>query len=156
MMPITNNSSQLTVLVNELNRLTPDRQPLWGGMTAQHMVEHLTGALMLSNGDITIEQHTEEKKIPAMRAFLMSDRPMPRNFNSPANGDGLPVLKHPDLEKAIAALRVELARFHQYHEKNPGVKPVNPVFGPLSYEEWIQFHQKHFQHHLTQFGLITN
>lgn len=155
-MPLANTSSQLTALVNKLSRLTADSQPLWGGMTAQHMVEHLTGALKLSNGAITIEQHTEEKKIPAMRAFLMSDRPMPRNFRSPAAGDGLPRLKHPDLEKAVAALTMALARFHQYHENYPGIKPVNPVFGPLSYEEWIQFHQKHFQHHLTQFGLITN
>ncbi|MFN2373552.1 MAG: DUF1569 domain-containing protein [Cyclonatronaceae bacterium] len=155
-MPQANTSSQLTTLVNTLGNLTPDTQPLWGGMTAQHMVEHLTSALMLSNGDISIGQNTEENKIPAMRAFLMSDRPMPRNFRSPANGDGLPRLKHTDLEKAVAALTKALARFHQYHEKNPGAKPVNPVFGPLSYEEWIQFHQKHFQHHLTQFGLITN
>jgi hypothetical protein len=156
MMPQANTSVQLTALAKNLDQITPDTAPLWGEMTAQHMVEHLTSALRLSNGDITIEQFSEEKKIPALRAFLMSDRPMPRNFKSPANGDGLPLLKHPDLEKAIASLFKALARFHQYHETNPGAKPVNPVFGPLSYEEWIHFHLKHFQHHLTQFGLINN
>lgn len=33
-----------------LARLDPAQVPVWGQMTAQHMVEHLTGALRLSMG----------------------------------------------------------------------------------------------------------
>lgn len=147
---------QLAALAEKLDELTAEHAPLWGDMSAQHMVEHLTDALKISNGGITIQQFSDEKKIPALRAFLMSDRPMPRNFKSPANGEGLRALEHPDLNTALEALKKELARFHQYHEANAGARPVNPVFGPLSYNQWIQFHQKHFRHHLSQFGLITN
>lgn len=147
---------QLSALSQKLDELTQEHTPLWGVMSAQHMVEHLTDSLKISNGDITIQQLTAEDKIPALRAFLMSDTPMPRNFKSPANGDGLRALKHPDLDRALEVLKKELTRFHQYHEANPGTRPVNPVFGPLSYNQWIQFHHKHFQHHLSQFGLINN
>ncbi|MFU8858929.1 MAG: hypothetical protein ACNA8K_00760 [Cyclonatronaceae bacterium] len=145
---------RLAALAQKLDVLTSDHAPLWGDMSAQHMVEHLTDSLKISNGETTVQQFTDEEKIPALRAFLMSDRPMPRNFRSPANGEGLRPLRHPNLDSALAVLKNELARFHQFHEANHGSRPVNPVFGPLSYNQWIQFHQKHFQHHLSQFGLI--
>jgi len=42
----------------------------------------------------------------------------------------------------------------KYFELNPEVKTVNVTFGELNKDEWDIFHQKHFAHHFSQFGLI--
>jgi hypothetical protein len=139
-----------------LEDLDPERKPVWGGMTAQHMVEHLTSALLMSSATISVKQYSDDSKIPALRAYLMSSKPLPRNFKNPAMPGELPPLRHKTMGKALQALKKALDGFYKYHKNNPGSRPVNPTFGPLSYTEWIQFHQKHFRHHLEQFGLIDN
>jgi oxepin-CoA hydrolase/3-oxo-5,6-dehydrosuberyl-CoA semialdehyde dehydrogenase len=46
-----------------------------------------------------------------------------------------------------------LKRYDQFFKSNPSIKTVHPIFGYLTKEEWDTFHQKHFKHHLSQFGI---
>jgi hypothetical protein len=41
-----------------------------------------------------------------------------------------------------------------FNEEKKEALPINPTFGPLNKEEWLQFHKKHLTHHFTQLGLI--
>jgi hypothetical protein len=137
-----------------LNKLDPHQKPLWGKMTPQHMVEHLIFALQMSNGKLKLECFNPPKKIPSLKRFLMSNRPMPKLFVNPFISEELHPLECSSLEEAIGKLKKEIDDYVLFFENNPGAKLVNATFGELNKEEWDVFHQKHFTHHLSQFGLL--
>jgi hydroxymethylglutaryl-CoA reductase/oxepin-CoA hydrolase/3-oxo-5,6-dehydrosuberyl-CoA semialdehyde dehydrogenase len=145
---ITNNYLML------LNKLDPQQKPLWGKMTPQHMVEHLILAVQMSNGKLTLECFNPPEKIPSLKRFLMSSRPMPKLFVNPVIGEALRPLEYSSFEEAIEKLKKEIDVYILFFENNPDAKQVNVTFGELNKEEWNVFHKKHFRHHLTQFGLL--
>jgi len=137
-----------------LHTLNEDAKPLWGKMTPQHMVEHLILAVKMSNGKLKLECFNPPEKIPSLKRFLMSSRPMPKLFVNPVTGEDIIPLKYSSLEDAVGKLENEIDDYELYFENNPDVKPVNATFGELNKEEWDVFHKKHFTHHLSQFGLL--
>ena len=140
--------------LSPLNSLAETASPHWGIMTSQHMVEHLCQAVQLSNGVLENKDcMNPEEKLPVLKRVLMSARPLPKNFVNTVIGEGLKPLKYKSLIAAIEQLKKELKDFDDYFTKNKDAKPINPTFGPLNKEEWIQFHKKHFTHHFEQFGL---
>ena len=145
--------------IDLLSNLSADTKPVWGIMTAQHMVEHLTMAVQSSTGKIVFDRFiTPEDRLAISKRFLNSTRPLPKLFVneviSEVIGEGLIPLINNDLSSAIRELKKEVVYFDEYFTLNPEAKPINATFGPLNHEEWITFHNKHFSHHLTQFGLI--
>jgi len=123
-------------------------------MSPQHMAEHLILAVQMSNGKLKLECFNPPEKIPSLKRFLMSSRPMPKLFVNPIIGEDLRPLKYSSLEEAMRKLKNEIDDYELYFENNPDVKPVNATFGELNKEEWDVFHKKHFTHHLSQFGLL--
>ncbi|HNP49084.1 MAG TPA: DUF1569 domain-containing protein, partial [Bacteroidia bacterium] len=82
----------------------------------------------------------------------MSDRefkPNTKNIQMPETA--LPV-RLKDKEEAIAELQLELRDFVNHFTNNPDARVMNPFFGNLNFEEWIQLLHKHAVHHLKQFG----
>jgi len=72
---------------------------------------------------------------------------------NPAVGSELMNLEFENLNTAIKELENVLTRYDRFFEHNPSAKTIHPVFGFLTKEEWDIFHNKHFKHHLSQFGL---
>lgn len=145
--------------INVLNKLSKNTKPKWGIMTAQHMVEHLVLAVQSSTEKIIFDRFiTPLDKLAISKRFLNSSRPLPKLFVneviSEVIGEGLIPLINNDLSSAIKELEKEVEYFDEYFTRNPEAKPINATFGPLNYEEWVVFHNKHFTHHLTQFGLL--
>ena len=128
--------------------------PLWGKMTSQHMVEHLILAMRMSSGKIKLGCFNPPEKLPALKRFLMSSRPLPKLFVNPTIGENLLPLEYSSLEEAKKILNQEITDYLKYFELNPEAKTVNVTFGELNKDEWDIFHQKHFAHHFSQFGLI--
>jgi len=148
MKDLTNNYLML------LKKLDPKQKALWGKMTPQHMVEHLILAVQMSNGKLKLECFNQPDKIPTLKRFLMSSKPMPKGFVNPAIGpDNLP-LNYSSLDEAKNKLEEEIEDYYHFFEENPDAKLVNVTFGELNKEEWDVFHKKHFTHHLSQFGLL--
>jgi len=145
---------ELRSLAEKLNQLEEEQNPVWGKMSAQHMVEHLTTTLLLATGKVKVAVYTPDKQLAQMRAFLMSDRALPRGVVSPAIGSELPALRNESYDLAFAEFWKEYDRFETYYKENPEGKHVNPAFGVLNYDEWKQFMKKHFTHHFTQFALL--
>ena len=140
--------------IAKLNLLKPDQKPVWGKMSAQHMVEHLILAVKMGNGKLKFECINPPEKLPTLKKFLMSSGPMPKGFVNPIIGsDNLP-LDYSSLEEAISKLKEEIEDYYRFFEENPDAKPVNATFGVLNKDEWEHFHKKHFTHHLEQFGLL--
>jgi len=139
--------------IESLKKLKADQLPSWGKMTPQHMVEHLYKTLQASINEINLNIFTEERKIPVLKKLFFGDRPLPKEFMNPAIGPDLMELKFKDLNTALVELENILTRYEQFFKDYPELETVHPVFGYLTKPEWDIFHQKHFKHHLSQFGL---
>lgn len=145
------NGSQLQ---DSLTLLKDDTEPLFGKMTAQHMVEHLTITLKLSIGKIKYPPFTpSERALKAKQNLLFTDLEMGMGMTPPNDTGELIPLKYPNLEKAKEALLQSWNEFIAYYEKNDGASEVHPRFGHLDEEEWDRFHFKHMMHHFKQFGV---
>ena len=140
--------------IEKLILLRANTKPLWGKMTPQHMVEHLILAMRMSTGKLKLECFNPPEKLPALKKFLMSSRPLPKFFVNPAIGENLLPLEYSSLEEAKNILNQEIIDYLSHFELNPEAKTVNVTFGELNKEEWDVFHKKHFLHHFSQFGLL--
>jgi hypothetical protein len=139
--------------IESLKRLKADQKPLWGKMTPQHMVEHLYKAMQASINEISLNIFTEERKIPVLKRLFLGEKALPKEFINPAIGPDLMALEFKNMEAATLELENILERYEQFFENNPDIKTAHPTFGYLTKKEWDVFHQKHFIHHFSQFGL---
>jgi len=143
----------LTAFLSCLNKLQADAKPLWGKMTAQHMVEHLTDTVRMGNAPHDWPLAVPEEQVEAMQAFLFSDTPLERNIPNPSIPQDY-VCRNPDLEQAIKELSEAWTAYEAHYQDNPTAKVLNPVFGALDKKGWDRMHAKHFTHHFTQFGIV--
>jgi hydroxymethylglutaryl-CoA reductase len=138
-----------------LEALQANTSPQWGKMDAQQMIEHLAYTIGFANGRFNMEPNAEperlayrkmrffEKDVPfvqGLRVNVIPEEPMPHQFS--------------DIEQSKDFMMGQLERFYYYHTEHPDLTPMHPVLGALNYDEWVQFHARHFRHHFTQFGLI--
>ncbi|HYG15589.1 MAG TPA: DUF1569 domain-containing protein [Bacteroidia bacterium] len=140
---------------DRLSQLPPDLKPLWGIMTLQHMIEHLGDNFRISNGTLQSQVYTPAEKVEQLkRVSLLSDREFPKGITSPlVPGEPLPY-RTAGVKEAIISLAEEMVRFEQHFAGRNGHTENHPVFGPLIYNEWILYQNKHFRHHFKQFGLV--
>jgi len=142
--------------LKQIEILKKDDKALWGKMTPQHMVEHLILAVKMSNGKLNLECFNPAEKIPALKRFLMSSRPLPKLFINPVIGAELFPLENSSLGEAKEKLKEEIDNYDSFFQNNTNEKTMNVTFGELNKEEWDVFHKKHFEHHLSQFGLMES
>lgn len=145
--------TDLETVLSHLNKLTADKKPAWGKMSAQRMVEHLTDTLRIATGENPQELLTPEDKLERMVAFLYTDKPMARDMVVPFAKEGTP-LRHEELELAIDEFVEVYLDFQELFAENPELKTVHAYFGPLNYEQWDLVNKKHLTHHFTQFGIL--
>ncbi|RMG30847.1 MAG: DUF1569 domain-containing protein [Bacteroidetes bacterium] len=138
-----------------LRKLDPSSRPLWGQMTPQHVLEHLSILLLISIGRIQAKPFFSEEETAQMRArFLDTPRKLPQNLPVPPTG--LLPLRFGSLQQAGEKLMTNIGRFFTYYQQNPEAVNLHPAFGPLNFREWLGFHQKHFSYHFEQLGLGTH
>ncbi len=147
-----------THAIDLLGNLQPDTKPLWGQMDAQRMVEHLSLGLRISNGviDLTILNGDEARALKMKKISLLSDRPLPKGFQNPVMPAEPMPYETANLQEAINLLKENLHACKQYFaQAGADATRIHNLFGPLTYQEWLLFHHKHFSHHFSQFGLIS-
>lgn len=138
-----------------LEGLSQDQQPLWGKMTAQHMVEHISEIFLMSATPhheipVMVPQERLEKAI----AWLESDKQFRPNTVAPIlPSEPLP-LTFSNLEEAKQKFLSALDKYTVAWRAQPAMTVDHPAFGPLSRKQWEQFHMKHVHHHFRQFGLL--
>ena len=139
-----------------LQHLNEDAKPLWGTMTAQHMLEHLEYSVRISSGEIQdFEIETPEKILEKVHATVYNYKKMPRNFGAPKRLENeINSLKHDSFDLAKEKLLEAFDDYDNYFKENPEARLRNIVFGELNSYEWKLFHRKHFNHHFEQFGLL--
>ncbi|RAI84157.1 DinB family protein [Algoriphagus yeomjeoni] len=139
----------------KLQKLENDKVPLFGIMTPQHMVEHLTITVKISYNRLKIpEFELSEKQKFQKTALLESPMEFPIGIKAPGlkAGDLMP-LRSSNLDEAKQQLIASIKAYNTYFELDPHATTVHPRFSSLTYEEWEIFHPKHFKHHFKQFGI---
>lgn len=137
-----------------LSKIKADTTALWGSMNAIRMIEHLTDAVQLSIGEIpNIKLELPEDKVERAQGFLLSEHPMPKNFQASFAQADTPN-RNSTVEEALTEFESNWQKFESHFEQNPNAKFMHPNFGELDVILWKRLHSKHFTHHFEQFGLI--
>jgi len=148
-------STDLEVTLLCLDKLTWDKHPMWGKMTAQHMVEHLTDTIKMSYSSHNYPLAIPEAQIAKMQDFLFSDQPIAKNQPNPAvSEDYTP--RNENLALAIDEFSEVWIAYEEYYQFHPTTKILHPIFGELDKNGWDRMHSKHFTHHFTQFELLAS
>ncbi len=145
--------ADLETALQLLNKLDKDDKPLWGTMSAQRMVEHLTDTIRLACGEGNFQLEIPEEKVERAQSFLASEHPMPKNFVATFAPEDAQ-LRNEDFDLAIDEFSQAWIAFEEYYEEHPDAVNIHPNFGKLSYKQWIRIHSKHLTHHLQQFGIL--
>lgn len=146
-------ATDLETLLPYFDKLQADTRPLWGNMSAQRMVEHLTDTLRIATGETPYPLEIPEDKIERMVAFLDTDKPMAQGLKvSFAPEDAK--LRHEEIDLAIDEYVDVWLDLETLYTVNPGLKNPHPYYGPLDFDQWKRLHSKHLTHHFMQFGLL--
>ena len=79
-----------------------------------------------------------------LKRGALSDRPMPTGIRLDRGGlDALIPPAETSFEEGMAELRAPLRRI----EDGERFTQPSPLFGPLTHDQWVRLHAKHFAHH---------
>jgi len=145
--------TDLTIFLEKLGKLSTNSTPLWGNMSAQRMVEHLTDGINMSRGIGNHQLAVPTEKAEQLKQFLYSDKPMAQNIQVPFALPNTP-LRNDDLEDAIDEFTSTWVDYEEDKESESEKLAIHPFYGNLTREEWLKVHAKHFTHHFKQFGLV--
>ena len=103
----------LNQLVNDFRSLSQPANANWGKMNFNQMLEHLIEACKNASGDIIFDTfHTPEERLPAMQAFLMTDKLFkPETKNAMMSEEPAPV-KNENANVLLNELQSQLNRFY--------------------------------------------
>ncbi len=126
--------------VELMNQIHEDLKAKWGTMDAHRMVEHLTLGFKIANGKIRIpEAALDPRSVKLKRLFLLSDKPLPKDFQNPILPKGLSAYENESLKLAIQKLLAEVAAFIDYFKMNPeDESQIHNLFGKVPFSEIIE------------------
>lgn len=134
-----------------LERLDADAKPKWGRMTPRQMMGHLAQTLRYSMGEMGSlpDRSTWLSRRIIAPILLNGWARFPKNVQLPGRKRGASTLPESTAAE-LGALTKEYLERVQTGDVEP---PSHPFFGPLDVDAWAKFHQRHFEHHLRQFGV---
>lgn len=144
------NDADKNEILQRVEKLTPQTQPLWGKMNVAQMLAHCANAAKLPTADIKTKRVSFPLNIlgKIFKPKILGDMPMGKN--SPTAKE-IKVVDERDFqtEKAnfINALKKLAEGEHSVKED------MHPFFGKMTPKEWGRINYKHADHHLSQFGV---
>jgi hypothetical protein len=136
-------------IFDRMSRLAPDSRPRWGTMSVGQMLCHLTDNMRMALGDI--ETRSKNKKLfqsLPVKKLVIYWLPWPKGVpTAPELLATPPATFQADADR----LRALVERFGAESDRAGG--RIHPLFGRLSASDWGVLQYRHFDHHLTQFGL---
>jgi hypothetical protein len=136
-----------------LHQLDVNAERCWGKMTVHQMIEHMADSIRIANGRDPHLLVTADEYVPRMLAFLISEKPFKENTPNSLLSDTPPPPRNSSVSNSLAELEEDLNIFFHIFQDNPLKTVMNPFFGALGFEMWVQLLYKHAWHHLRQFGV---
>jgi hypothetical protein len=141
-------------LIPLLEQLSDNEVGLWGVLSPQGMIEHLSDSVGYAYGRLKYEKVvTPPEYLERSRAFVLSDKPFKQNTKNALMSDEPLPLRLGSMTEAIEELRSEIKAFTDFYASHSGHKELNAFFGEFNYDEQVHLLHKHAWHHLTQFNL---
>lgn len=137
-----------------LKKLKGNEVGLWGVLSPQGMVEHMTDSIGVAYGRIKENLQTPETLLEKTRAFALSDKEFKPNTKNVLMSETPASLRNATMSEAIGELEKEISSFMDFYKAHPDQKVLNPFFGEFDYNEWLHLLHKHAVHHLKQFNLV--
>jgi hypothetical protein len=146
-MPSLRDKDAREQLVQRLRKLTPASNPKWGKLDAPRVLCHLSDTLSVALGEASAQPLNRKllHRSP-VKHLIMYVFPFPKG--APTSPDLL--LTPPGDFDADRQLVLDLMARLAAAPRGQG--PENPIFGPMTNDEWNALQWKHIDHHLKQFG----
>ena len=135
-------------LIARLERLTPDRKPLWGKMNVNQMVVHCTSAIEMMIGEFKVAPKPGPFRNPLLRYLIIHVFPFPHG--APTAPELIPPTDPGDFATNVVKLRAAIERIAGWNPEGP-FSP-HPAFGEIKGNTLGMLGTKHLDHHLRQFG----
>lgn len=132
-------------LVERIERLSPDMQPLWGQMDAPMMLAHLGDWIRMSTGELRTAPRKLILRYPGVKHAIIKWLPFPKGVPTAPE---LVSRKTCDWATERAFVCEQLSSFETLK-----LLPAHPAFGNLSRDLWGRLGYRHTDHHLKQFGV---
>lgn len=139
--------------VQLLQQLSDNEVGLWGVLSPQGMIEHMTDAFGNGWGRIKLKQQTPPVILEKVRNFALSEFEFKENTKNSLMSETPAPLRNSSISKAIEELEIEINSFFEYYKINPNALNLNPFFGEFNYDQWVHLLHKHAKHHLKQFNI---
>jgi len=136
-------------LLARIDRLTPERQPLWGRMSAPRMLMHIGDQMRQALGELEVAPVPGPLAHRPLNWLLIHVVPWPKGkAKSPP---ALCARESSDWAEDHAELKRLIERFASRGPELAWAR--SPVFGRISREDWGVLCHRHLDHHLRQFGV---
>jgi hypothetical protein len=136
-------------LIERVRQLAPDKQRLWGRMEIGQMVAHVSDQLRMALGEVELQAVRGPFRFRPMRYLVVHVLPWPKGK---AKAPPEAFTTHPTTLEADRRTLVELIeRFGVAPPEQ--LKPLHPLFGRMTPEDWDVLSYRHLDHHLRQFGV---
>jgi len=138
-------------MINRINQLTPDTQPLWGKMSVSKMLAHCNVSYEMVYEDIHPKPNAFMKFIlkNLVKSKVVNDQPYKRNSQTAPQF----------IIKDERSFEKEKMRLIDFIHKTQALGEMHfegkesHSFGKLTKTEWSNMFYKHLDHHLAQFGV---
>ena len=137
-------------VLQRIEKLNPQNQPIWGKMSVSQMLRHCQKPLEVANGKLELPRPNALKRyvFGLFKSSLYDDKPWRHN---------LPTAKE-FVIKNTTDFQVEkeklIADINEFEKKSTNLNwPDHPMFGKFTTDQWGKMQYKHLDHHLMQFGV---
>jgi Protein of unknown function (DUF1569) len=135
-------------MVQRINKLTAESQPLWGKMNVAQMLAHVQVPIGVGLGKYTVRRTLMGRIFgPMAKKILYNDKPFKRNL--PTDPSFAMISQQKDFKTEKQNLLKLLAEF----KSDSLIDTPHPFFGKLTKDQWSIGTWKHLDHHLQQFGV---
>jgi len=138
-------------VIERINKLTPNSQPLWGKMNAAQMLAHCCVAYEM----VYTDKHPKPGFFMRfilktfVKKMVVTDKPYPKSSKT---APAFLISDEKDFETEKKRL-VDYIRETQILGAYVFDGKFSHSFGPLTDNEWNNMFYKHLDHHLKQFGV---
>jgi hypothetical protein len=144
------NHSDVSQIVERIEKLNPASQRLWGKMNVAQMLAHCNISMETAMGKKNIKRLFIGRIIaPFLRSKVLGEKPFGKN--SPTDKSYIFPADIPFEEQQTKTI----SSVKQFFEGGPSACTTHPhpFFGSFTPDEWAVFQWKHLDHHLRQFGV---
>lgn len=144
------NEADNNEILQRIEKLTPQTQPLWGKMNVAQMLARCTNAAKLPTAEIKTKRVSFPLNILGMlfKSKILGDMPMGKN--SPTAKE-IKVVDERDFQAEKANFIAAVKKLG--HGEQAVKADMHPFFGKMTPKEWGRINYKHADHHLSQFGV---